>query len=72
MYISLNFIHKQSPFTLDYWNKIKVETSRDTILAKILNAVLQFLKENVIVIFSNNLELFFPVRTDSRGGQFGT
>lgn len=38
MYYSLNFIHEKSPFTLD-WSKIKIETSRDTILAKVLNAV---------------------------------
>jgi len=36
--ISLNFIHEKLPFTLD-WSKIKIETSRDTILAKVLNAV---------------------------------
>jgi len=36
--ISLNFIHEQSPFTVD-WSKIKIETCRDTILAKVLNAV---------------------------------
>ncbi|VVC24808.1 Ribonuclease H-like domain [Cinara cedri] len=35
--ISLNFIHEQSSFILD-WSKIKIETGRDTILAKALNA----------------------------------
>lgn len=51
--ISLNFIHEQSPFTLD-WSKIKIETSRDTVLAKLLNAVKTGEWSSD---FANNLEL---------------
>jgi hypothetical protein len=51
--VHINFIHEQAPFTLD-WSKIKIETSRDPILSKVLNAVRtgEWTED-----FSNSLEL---------------
>lgn len=46
------FIHKQESFTLD-WSKIEIETSRDSVLTKVLNEIKtgEWTGE-----FSNNLE----------------